>query len=52
MQTCYNCGRQVDDNVLICPDCGVREALTGMGISQEEQESILTIIHQCAEKME
>ena len=22
MQTCYNCGRQVDDNVLICPDCG------------------------------
>ena len=22
MQTCYNCGRQVEDNVLICPDCG------------------------------
>ena len=22
MQTCYNCGRQVDDNVLICPECG------------------------------
>lgn len=22
MQTCYNCGKQVDDNVLICPDCG------------------------------
>lgn len=22
MQTCYNCGRQVDDSVLICPDCG------------------------------
>ena len=22
MQTCYNCGKVVDDNVLICPDCG------------------------------
>lgn len=22
MQSCYNCGRQVDDNVLICPECG------------------------------
>lgn len=22
MQTCYNCGKQVDDNVLICPECG------------------------------
>ena len=22
MQTCYNCGKEVDDNVLICPECG------------------------------
>ncbi len=22
MQTCYNCGKEVDDNILICPDCG------------------------------
>ena len=22
MQTCYNCGKEVDDSVLICPDCG------------------------------
>ena len=22
MQKCYNCGKDVDDNVLICPDCG------------------------------
>ncbi len=22
MQTCYNCGRQVPDTTLICPDCG------------------------------
>ena len=22
MQTCYNCGKQVSDETLICPDCG------------------------------
>lgn len=22
MQTCYHCGKQVEDNVLICPECG------------------------------
>ena len=22
MQKCYNCGKEVDDNVLICPECG------------------------------
>ena len=22
MQTCYNCGKQVPDSTLICPDCG------------------------------
>lgn len=22
MQICYNCGKEVDDNVLICPECG------------------------------
>lgn len=22
MQTCYNCGKQVEDHVLICPECG------------------------------
>lgn len=22
MQKCYNCGKEVDDSVLICPDCG------------------------------
>lgn len=22
MRFCYNCGKQVEDNVLICPDCG------------------------------
>lgn len=22
MRFCYNCGKQVEDNILICPDCG------------------------------
>lgn len=36
---------RMDNTTLICPDCGVREALEGMGISAEEQESIIEIIH-------
>lgn len=34
-----------DNKTLICPDCGVREALEGIGVSQEEQEKIIGIIH-------
>ena len=30
---------------LICPDCGVREALESIGVGTAEQEEILTIIH-------
>ena len=45
MQKCYNCGKEVDDNVLICPDCGVREALDSSGVLPEEQEKIIDIIH-------
>ena len=29
----------------ICPDCGTRQALESIGISAEEQEKILSIIH-------
>ena len=29
----------------ICPDCGCREALESIGISKEEQEKIIGIIH-------
>ena len=61
IRVCPKCGNayhgypaisRKDNRTQICPDCGVREALAGMGISQEEQDSILTIIHHCAEKME
>lgn len=46
IRVCPKCGKayhgypaisRKDNRTQICPDCGVREALTGMGISQEEQ---------------
>lgn len=51
---CPHCGRiyssppalsRVDNQTLICPDCGTREALSSLGCSLEEQEKILDIIH-------
>ena len=36
---------RIDNETLICPDCGVRQALTSIGISDEEQEKILEAIH-------
>lgn len=36
---------RVDNKTLICPDCGTREALATLGVSEEEQESILDAIH-------
>ena len=53
-RTCPKCGRRYterpalsrsDNDTLICPDCGTREALESMGISIEEQDKILGIIH-------
>ena len=34
-----------DNKMLICPDCGVREALESIGVGTAEQEEILAIIH-------
>ena len=34
-----------DNKTLICPDCGVREALESIGVGTAEQEEILAIIH-------
>lgn len=51
---CPNCGQaytarpalsRKDNKTLICPDCGIKEALSGLGISLEEQEKILEAIH-------
>ena len=36
---------RTDNETLICPDCGIREALESIGISKEEQEKIINIIH-------
>jgi len=37
-----------DNKTQICPDCGTREALESLGVSREEQDSILKSIHRCA----
>lgn len=53
-RTCPKCGctyhgrpalSRTDNETLICPDCGTREALEALGISSEETEKIVSIIH-------
>ncbi len=52
-RTCLKCGCTYTerpaisrvDNIQICPDCGTREALEAIGVSAEEQEKIISIIH-------
>lgn len=36
-----------DGKTLICPDCGVREALESIGVDVKEQDKILATIHRC-----
>lgn len=54
LRTCPICGREysehpalsrVDGLTPICPDCGTREALESIGVSKEQQDKILEIIH-------
>ncbi len=54
---CPHCGKEYtavpalsrsDNDTLICPDCGIREALAGLGIEETEQEQILGLIHKSA----
>ena len=54
LAVCPRCGRsyreppalsRVDNETLICPDCGTREALATLGVDIEEQEQILAAIH-------
>ena len=56
---CPKCGQtyighpalsHADNETLICPDCGVREALDSLGIEPEEQEKILDTIHRCTDQ--
>ena len=54
MLVCPRCGKayheppalsRLDNETLVCPDCGTREALESIGVSTEEQDSILETIH-------
>lgn len=53
---CPRCGQayrerpalsRLDNETLICPDCGTREALDSIGVKPEEQEQIIASIHRC-----
>ena len=53
-RTCPICGRsytghpalsRTDNEALICPDCGTRQALASIGVDEKEQEEILATIH-------
>ena len=54
LRVCPLCGKtyieppalsRTDNETLICPDCGTRQALESIGISTEEQDKILSILH-------
>lgn len=54
MSVCPKCGKtyfdrpalsREDNETLICPDCSTREALESIGVSVEEQDSIIATIH-------
>ena len=54
IRTCPRCGKtysghpalsRADNETMICPDCGTREALESIGVSREEQDEILRVMH-------
>ena len=54
IRVCPLCGKtyaeppamsRTDNETLICPDCGIRQALDSIGVGWDEQESILDTIH-------
>ena len=58
IRVCPLCGKtyaeppalsRTDNEPLICPDCGTRQALESIGISTEEQDKILSILHRTRE---
>lgn len=58
IRVCPLCGKsystpsalsRLDNETLICPDCGTREALQSIGIKADEQEQIIDTIHRHTE---
>ena len=54
IRICPRCGKSYggrpalsrrDNETLICPDCGTREALESIGVDEAEQAQILDTIH-------
>lgn len=61
MRVCPLCGKpyrgipalsRTDNKTLVCPDCGTRQALASIGVSREEQEDIIKIIHRSYQERE
>lgn len=58
IRVCPRCGNsyaappalsRLDNETLICPDCGTREALESIGVDEVEQEQIINTIHRHTE---
>ena len=54
IKICPRCGKayheqpaisRADNQTLICPDCGTRQALQSIGVEPSEQEQIIETIH-------
>jgi uncharacterized Zn finger protein (UPF0148 family) len=47
--TCPVCKQKFKeaDDIVVCPDCGTREALDSIGVKPDEQEQIIASIHRC-----
>ena len=61
LSICPRCGKpfteppalsRLDNETLICPDCGTREALESIGVDKAEQEQIIETIHRHMESRE
>ena len=56
---CPLCGRhytdhpalsRIDNETLICPECGTRQALASIGVDEEEQDEIIAVIYEHADR--
>ena len=61
LSVCPRCGKayheppalsREDNETLICPDCGTRQALQSIGVDTAEQEQIIETIHRHMESRE